>query len=74
MAEIGERNKLSVIGYAKFKTALQMFGLAFMLYKESVVGLPIYVVGQIFLISAAALTLWTMIIYMVKAWPSIQEN
>ncbi len=74
MAEIGERNQLSVIGYAKFKTVLQMFGLAFMLYKESVVGLPIYVVGQIFLISAAALTLWTMIIYMVKAWPSIQEN
>jgi len=51
-----------------------MFGLAFMLYKESVVGLPIYVLGQIFLISAAVLTLWTMIIYMVKAWPSIQEN
>jgi|TARA_B110000495_G_scaffold98242_1_gene84998 CDP-diacylglycerol--glycerol-3-phosphate 3-phosphatidyltransferase len=74
MAEIGERNQLSVIGYAKLKTGLQMFGLAFMLYKESVVGLPIYVLGQIFLISAAVLTLWTMIIYMVKAWPSIQEN
>ncbi|MBT3993889.1 MAG: CDP-diacylglycerol--glycerol-3-phosphate 3-phosphatidyltransferase [Gammaproteobacteria bacterium] len=74
MAEIGKRHQLSVIGFAKLKTALQMFGLAFMLFQESIFILPTYLLGQICLITAAVLTLWTMIIYMVKAWPSIEEK
>ena len=72
MAELGERHQVSVIAFSKLKTILQMAGLSCMLYKETLLGLDIYSIGMISLIVASILTVWTMLIYLVKAWPYLQ--
>ena len=72
MAELGERHQVSVIAFSKLKTILQMAGLSCMLYKETLLGLDIYSIGVISLIVASILTVWTMLIYLVKAWPYLQ--
>ena len=74
MSELGASHQVTVTGYAKLKTVFQMFGLSFMLFKIPVFGIPIYLIGKILLIAAVVLTLWTMIVYLVKAWPVILKN
>jgi len=39
-----------------------------------VFGLPVYEVGVILLVFAAALTLWSMVSYLQAAWPSCAET
>ena len=72
MAELGERHQVSVIAFSKLKTILQMVGLSCMLYQESLLNLDIYSIGMISLIVASILTVWTMVIYLIKAWPYLQ--
>ena len=72
MAELGERHQVSVIAFSKLKTILQMVGLSCMLYQESLLNLDIYSIGMISLIVASILTVWTMVIYLIKAWPFLQ--
>ena len=74
MSELGASHQVTVTGYAKLKTVFQMFGLSFMLFKIPVFGIPIYLIGKILLIAAVVLTLWTMIVYLVKAWPVILKS
>ncbi len=74
MSELGASHQVTVTGYAKLKTVFQMFGLSFMLFKIPVFGIPIYLIGKILLIAAVVLTLWTMLVYLVKAWPVILKN
>jgi len=71
MATIGERANVKVSYLGKIKTALQMFGIAFMVYQESILGVPIYTVGFVLLVLAAIMTIWSMVIYLQAAWPSI---
>ena len=71
MATIGERANVTVSAAGKIKTTLQMFGIAFMVYKNDLFGIPIYAVGFILLILAAIMTIWSMIIYLKAAWPFI---
>jgi CDP-diacylglycerol--glycerol-3-phosphate 3-phosphatidyltransferase len=72
MAELGERHQVSVIAFSKLKTILQMVGLSCMLYKQPLLSLDIYSIGMISLIVASILTVWTMVIYLAKAWPYLQ--
>jgi CDP-diacylglycerol--glycerol-3-phosphate 3-phosphatidyltransferase len=72
MAELGERHQVSVIAFSKLKTILQMVGLSCMLYKQPLFSLDIYLIGMISLIVASILTVWTMVIYLAKAWPYLQ--
>lgn len=74
MATIGERANVKVSWGGKVKTTLQMFGIAFMLYKEPVFGIEIYDFGFILLVFAAAMTLWSMFAYLRAAWPSMQAD
>ena len=74
MAGLGARNEVKVSVAGKVKTALQMFGIAFMVYQRDLFGLEIYEVGFILLLAAAAMTLWSMIIYLRAAWPAMQQN
>lgn len=71
MATIGERANVQVSAAGKLKTTLQMFGIAFMVYKNELFGIPIYAVGFVLLVLAAIMTIWSMIIYLRAAWPSI---
>ena len=71
MATIGEQTNIKVSAAGKIKTTLQMFGIAFMVYKNTLFGIPIYTVGFVLLVLAAIMTIWSMIIYMRAAWPFI---
>ena len=74
MAGLGARDEVKVSLAGKLKTALQMFGIAFMVYQRDLFGVEIYDVGYWLLLVAAAMTLWSMVIYLRAAWPSMQQN
>ncbi|TDJ33926.1 MAG: CDP-diacylglycerol--glycerol-3-phosphate 3-phosphatidyltransferase [Gammaproteobacteria bacterium] len=74
MAGLGARQQVKVSVAGKVKTTLQMFGIAFMVYQRDMFGLEIYDVGFILLLAAAGMTLWSMIIYLRAAWPSMQRH
>jgi len=74
MATIGERANVKVSMAGKIKTTLQMFGIAFMVYKNPFYGIDIYAVGFVLLVLAAVMTIWSMIIYLKAAWPFIVED
>ena len=69
MSELGARARVKVTFFAKCKTAFQMFGIGFMLYGEPSFGLPVYGIGMALLLTAAGLTLWSMVEYLRAAWP-----
>ncbi len=74
MATIGERANVKVSVAGKIKTTLQMFGIAFMVYEEPLFGIDIYAVGFVLLVAAAAMTIWSMSIYLRAAWPFIIDD
>ena len=74
MAEIGERAKVAVSWTGKFKTVAQMGAVTFLLYHDPLFGLPIQAIGMVLLYAAAALTLWSMLIYLKAAWPSLYSR
>ena len=74
MATIGERANVAVSWPGKVKTALQMFGIAFMVYRDDLFGIDMYNLGFILLLSAAGMTLWSMFVYLRAAWPSMKED
>ena len=74
MATIGERANVKVTMAGKVKTALQMFGIAFMVYRNDLFGVPMYTLGFALLVVAAVMTIWSMIIYLRAAWPFIMAD
>ena len=71
MSEMGARHHVEVSGSGKLKTVLQMFGLAFMLWADDFYGISVYAIGTALLLLAAGLTLWSMAIYILAAWPHL---
>ena len=69
MAEIGARTKVAVSIIGKLKTTLQMIAILLLLYKIPLWVFPAHTVGLVLLYIAAALTLWSMVVYMHAAWP-----
>ena len=69
MAEIGARTKVAVSIVGKLKTTLQMIAILLLLYKMPLGVFPTHTVGLVLLYIAAALTLWSMIVYLHAAWP-----
>ena len=74
MAGLGAREEVKVSVAGKVKTTLQMFGIAFMVYQRDMFGLQLYEIGYILLLAAAGMTMWSMIVYLRAAWPSMQQN
>ena len=73
MAHLGARAKVAVSSLGKWKTIVQMVGLSFMVYRNDLLGLPIYRMGVALLVVAAVLTLWSMVSYMRAAWPELRR-
>jgi len=71
MAELGKRARVAVSYLGKFKTTGQMIAIPFLLYREPLFGLPVLRIGEWLLYVAAGLTLWSMVIYLRAAWPSL---
>jgi len=74
MAEVGARGKVAVSSIGKLKTIFQMTGLSMMLFHSDVWFIPAYELGLLCLVSAAALTLWSMVIYLQAAWPDLMQS
>lgn len=74
MAELGERARVAVSFLGKFKTIGQMVAIPFLLYREPLFGLPVFRIGELLLYVAAGLTLWSMVIYLRAAWPSLTRS
>ena len=71
---MGARGKVAVSSLGKYKTILQMTGLSMMLFRENLLGFPIYEPGLYCTIAAAVLTLWSMVLYLRAAWPELKGS
>jgi len=74
MAQLGASANVAVHWLGKFKTAAQMIAIPCLIYGQSAWGLPIYLIGQILIIFAAILTVWSMFYYLRRAWPIIASK
>jgi CDP-diacylglycerol--glycerol-3-phosphate 3-phosphatidyltransferase len=74
MSEIGERALVSVSWIGKLKTIFQMTAIGFLLYHENLGWIPVALIGELLLYTAAALTLWSMWNYLHAAWPAISHS
>ncbi|MGH8115513.1 MAG: CDP-diacylglycerol--glycerol-3-phosphate 3-phosphatidyltransferase [Rhodanobacteraceae bacterium] len=74
MAELGARKRVAVSWIAKFKTAAQMVSIVCLLFRNRLLGVPIYQIGIGLLMIAAALTLWSMCLYLLAAWPELRRD
>jgi len=71
MAEIGARAKVAVSKTGKIKTTAQMISIVLLILRDTAFGPWVYGLGLILLHVAAVLTLWSMILYLRAAWPSL---
>lgn len=71
MAEIGKRATVAVSYVGKVKTTAQMVALFLLLYHDPIRDFPTVTVGIVLLYLAAVLTLWSMLVYLRAAWPSL---
>lgn len=73
MSALGERATVNVAMIGKIKTVFQMMAIGFLIYKTDLWFIPVHFIGLILLYIAAALTLWSMFIYLKAAWPMMKE-
>ncbi len=71
MAELGARAQVAVSVIGKIKTTVQMVAIVFLILREDIWGLPVYTIGYVLIYLAAILTLWSMVVYLRAAWPSL---
>lgn len=71
MAELGRGADVAVGMVGKIKTGSQMVAIILLLYRDPIFGLPIHSIGYALIYIAASLTLWSMIVYLLRAWPSL---
>jgi CDP-diacylglycerol--glycerol-3-phosphate 3-phosphatidyltransferase len=69
MAEVGATRKVAVNYIGKVKTTAQMVALLLLLYREPLFGIDMAEAGFYLLYVAALLTLWSMTVYLMAAWP-----
>jgi len=74
MSEMGERGKVKVGVLGKLKTIFQMTAISCLLFEYPLWGLPVLLVGEITLYLAAALTLWSMWVYLHASWPVMSRG
>jgi len=72
MAEMNRRGLVAVTQISKVKTTLQMIALAILLASPVDFGSLWVVVGYVLLYVAALMTLWSMCIYLIAAWPTLE--
>lgn len=74
MAKIGASGSVAVHWLGKFKTVAQMVAIPCLLYWRPLYGVPLQAVGQVLIIIAAILTVWSMCYYLRRAWPDIRDR
>ena len=74
MAQLGDSKSVAVSMLGKFKTAFQMIAILFLLYQEPLFGIETLWWGTLLIYLAAALTLWSMVYYLMLAMPQITKK
>lgn len=73
MAELGARAHVAVSNLGKWKTAAQMVALVILLGNPPVFTFWV-ILGYVLLVIAAVLTLWSMLQYLLAAWPHLSTT
>jgi CDP-diacylglycerol--glycerol-3-phosphate 3-phosphatidyltransferase len=73
MAELGARAHVAVSNLGKWKTASQMVALVILLGNPPVFTFWV-ILGYVLLVIAAVLTLWSMLQYLLAAWPHLSTT
>ncbi|HUV23428.1 MAG TPA: CDP-diacylglycerol--glycerol-3-phosphate 3-phosphatidyltransferase [Gammaproteobacteria bacterium] len=74
MAQLGSSASVKVSFIGKAKTMAQMTALGLMIYAEPLMGLPVYDTGLAIYYLAAILTIYSMVIYLRAAWPTLTRD
>ena len=74
MSQIGASAKVAVTYFGKWKTTAQIVGISMMLFERPLGPLPIYEIGSVLLLIAAALTILSMLDYIRSAWPALRDT
>jgi cardiolipin synthase len=78
MAQIGASKSVAVSSLGKIKTTAQMIAIPMLLFYNDLLGvIDTRLFGNLLLLVAAVLTVWSMFYYLRKAWPlikKVQEN
>jgi CDP-diacylglycerol--glycerol-3-phosphate 3-phosphatidyltransferase len=75
MAQIGAGKSVAVHMIGKLKTVAQLVAIPFLLFDGLLFGwINTRSVGQVLIVLAAILTVWSMIYYMQKALPEIRAK
>lgn len=75
MAQIGASASVAVHRIGKFKTAVQMVAIPFLLYHGKLFGvIDTSLWGTVLIVAAAVLTIWSMVYYLRKALPEIRAK
>ncbi len=72
MAELGKRATVAVSMIGKIKTTLQIIAIVVLLLFDPARFQLMKLVGLVALYAAALLTLWSMVVYLRAAWPSLR--
>jgi cardiolipin synthase len=73
MAQIGASKSVAVSSLGKIKTTAQMIAIPMLLYYDTLWGVDTRFWGDVLLVIAALLTVWSMLYYLRKAWPLIKK-
>jgi cardiolipin synthase len=75
MAQIGASKSVAVSSIGKIKTIAQMLAIPMLLFYGDLLGfLDTVFWGQVLMLIAAVLTVWSMFYYLRRAWPMIKEK
>lgn len=75
MAQIGAGKSVAVHMVGKLKTTVQMVAIPFLLYNGTLFGvIDTRTWGDVLIVVAAVLTVWSMVYYMQKALPEIRAR
>ena len=74
MAEVNRRGLVAVTRISKVKTTLQMVAIAVLLANAPDLANRWVIGGYILLYAAALMTLWSMCIYLIAAWPTLESD
>ncbi len=74
MAEMNRRGVVNVMWIGRVKTTLQMLAIVVLLANPPGFHRPGVVAGSIMLYAAALLTLWSMVLYLRAAWPTLRSG
>ena len=74
MSKIGEAASVKVNWCGKVKAIAQMVAIPMLLYYDPLMGLPISLIGTVMIWIAAVLTIYSMCVYLLAAWPHLQRS